>query len=223
MIMSEPSESVRLTPSAFTKSKAKLLRVQRKAIYLRGETFTITFKVHNPMKVDFPGGRFDAEIVFPGKRAEFVRDLAVSKLAPGKDWKSESTEFNALAEGYALVYVRNLSVKGGSQGRWVDGEDRDIMVEGKSRTYAIHGFHVETRRDYYTYFAFVVSAVSLAILVSERVFADVVPSWLCLGSWFLPSRYLQLAWYLALVVVALYVVFAEGRKEKGQNDENGDK
>lgn len=194
--------------------------MQREAIYLRGEPFTISFKVRNLMKVDFPGGRFDAEIVFPDKRFEAVRDLTVSKLAPDHEWESKSTDFNALAEGYALVYLKDLHVNGGSLGRWVDGEGRDIMAEGGGRTNAIHGFHVETRRDYHTYFAFVMSAVSLAILISERVFATMVPSWLCLGSWFFPSRYLELGWYVPLVVAALYVVFTEGRGGENRKDKN---
>jgi hypothetical protein len=204
--MSRPVTSFRyrLTPGARTESKARLLRLRRGAIYIRGDSFDITFNVHNPMTVDFPGGKFDAFIVYPSKQAEYVRDLAIPRLPPGRDWQSNPTEFNALAEGYALVYLGRLDVQG-ERGRWVNSEGRDIWSARWQHTDAIHGFHVETRRDYHTYFALVVSAVSLIILISERVYSTLLDA---------ATRTLYgpvlLTWYMILVVAGLVVVFTEG-------------
>jgi hypothetical protein len=95
--MSGPVTSVpyRLTPGAHTESKARLLQVRRTAIYIRGDSFEITFNVHNPMKADFPGGKFDAYIVYPSKQAEYVRNLTIPRLPPGGDSQSKPTEFSA--------------------------------------------------------------------------------------------------------------------------------
>lgn len=173
--MSGEGISYRLILAASTESKARVLGIRRK-VYLRGELFTITFEIQNPMDIDFPGGRFRAAIVFPTKQVEYVRNVAIPKLAPGKNWQSESFSFNALAEGYALVYPRDLDVVDGRNstiGHWVDAEGREI--EWDIEATAIHGFHVETRRDYYTYYALLVSTASLAILVFERLFSLQLP------------------------------------------------
>lgn len=161
----------RLTLAAFTESKARVLGIRRK-VYIRGELFTITFQIHNPMDIDFPGGTFRAAIVFPTKQAEYVRNVTIPRLAPGKNWKSGSFEFTALAEGYALVYPRDLDVDemNNTIGHWVDAEGREIMWD--IEPIAVHGFHVETRRDYYTYYALLVSTASLAILVFEKLFSS---------------------------------------------------
>jgi len=156
------------------------------------------------MKVDFPGGKFDAYIVYPSKQAEYVRGLTVPRLPPGGDWQSNPTEFNALAEGYALVYLGHLDVHGEWE-QWVNSENRDIWSTARHHTDAIHGFHVETRRDYHTYFALVVSAVSLAILITERVYSTLLDA-------AARARYnpILLVWYIILVVTGLFVVFTEG-------------
>ena len=66
---------------------------------------------------------------------------------------------------------------------------------------------METRRDYHTYFALVASAVSLAILISEKVYSTLLldPASQARNS---P---LLLAWYAVLVVLALFVLLTEGR------------
>jgi hypothetical protein len=88
------------------------------------------------MKADFPGGKFDAYIVYPSKQAEYVRNLTIPRLPPGGDWRSEPTEFNALAEGYALVYLGQLDVQE-KLGQWVNGEDKDIWSAAQDHTDAI--------------------------------------------------------------------------------------
>lgn len=219
--MSVSTAPFQLTPSAFTTSKAKLLRVLREAIYLRGELFTIRIKVHNHMDAEFPEGN-----ALPISSLQVSRPSTSGVKYPNwgleENGKAKPVDFHALADGYALVSLGFLDVTGrGEVGKWVDDQGRDMLHI--DHTHAIHGFHVEARRDYHTYFALVASVVSLAILISERVFASVVPSWLSPGFWLFPSWYLQLGWYVALVAAALYIVFTEGRKAESHATKPADK
>lgn len=145
-----------LSVSAFTESKAKLLGLTRKDIYIRGQDFTIKFGFTNPMQKRFVGGKFHATIDFPSEQQEAL-SIDVPPLEPGGKWETEwFPSITALAEGNALVHPQSMSIAPGIADEirpdhnpvttaFVD--ERGLPVR------AIHRIHIELGRDYYTYYA----------------------------------------------------------------------
>lgn len=172
-----------LRVSALTESKAKLLLVTRKNIYIRGERFRIDFTIANVTEKEFPGGRFGAEVRFPTQQVTEV-SFNVPRLAPRDAVVVREVEdVEAYAEGTALVYADYMTmspqiadsihpdhapvtVEFVTDNRQVGTSVGGAVIGTRS---AIHSIHIELRRDYYTYYAFLIAAVSLSILAVDRV------------------------------------------------------
>ena len=139
-------------------SKAKLLcgKIKTKK-FLFGENYEIKFKMRNVGEKDFPGGGVEIWIDYTsGQRHVMKFDLP--KIEKGGEVLIEKITKSALGEGYALFFGK------------ITANDRErVQLIGYGQELPEHvsfgAIFIETRRDVYSYYALITSAVSLVLLV----------------------------------------------------------
>jgi hypothetical protein len=126
---------------------------------MRGGLFIIRLNFKNVEQASFPGGDVEVSIRYPTRQYERF-ESKIPPLAPGKDhWTGWKGPFSAFAEGYALVWVSQIA-----------SSIPIVFVNSKgTQLHAVHGIHVEMKRDIYTFYALVATAISLAGLAVEKM------------------------------------------------------
>lgn len=106
----------------------------------------------------YPGGELELEIRYSTHQANRLRG-ALPSLESGKSFGWPPVIFNALADGYGLIHC-NMK----PDATFIDESNKAFARED-----AVSSIYVLTETDVYTFYALVISAISLAIIALERV------------------------------------------------------
>ena len=149
-------------------SQAKILRIIKTKRFLQGEkfSFSLTFKNLDEKKSTQPF-LFGIMIEYPTRQKEYYPG-SVPEIAPLQEHTTEPQDFDALSEGYALFSVDVPKIGKVSEIREVDlVQWGGIALRNEM---AFGGVNVEAKHTVYTLYGFLITAVSLSILILEKIY-----------------------------------------------------
>ena len=149
-------------------SKGRILKIFKTKRFLQGQKFgaSLTFRNLDEKQWTQP---FDFKIAidYPTTQMEFVIG-SVSEIAPLKEIQVKALDFDALSEGFALFSVDSPKI-----GKVKEAGEVDLVQWGGApleNRIAFRGVNIETEMDILTQYGFLFSAVSLVILVLEKLY-----------------------------------------------------
>ena len=139
-------------------SKAKLFRLKKSKKFIVGEKYIVSFNVKNIGDKDFPGGRFTFNIRYTdGRTVSLWGGLPALRIK--QELHIEPWETDALSKDYALFTGKIIA----NDSNPVELCDKggQLRSEGK----AFGSIFIQTYTEIYSYYALIVSAISLVTLV----------------------------------------------------------
>jgi hypothetical protein len=149
-----------LSIEIITTSYAKKFMKRLKSYVVR-EPYSVDVKFTNLAKTSFPGGQVTLLVAWPNGQGVTL-DVIIPKLQPN-EWrvvKLDKTE--ALAEGFGLFLCKEWKANDGQSIRLFDAQGR--LVDSKV---AVHSIPVKTWEEIYSFWALLVAAASLVIIVVD--------------------------------------------------------
>jgi len=149
-------------------SQARILGIFKTKRFLQGEKFSFSLIFRNlDEKKSTQGFPFGIIIEYPTKQREYYGG-SVSEIMPLQETTTEPQDFTALSEGYVLFSVLMPKIGKVSE----IGEVDLVQWSGLPlrNEMAFGGENIEAKRDVYTLYGFLVTAISFFILVLEKIY-----------------------------------------------------
>ena len=149
-------------------SQARILGIFKTKRFLQGEKFSFSLIFRNlDEKKSTQGFPFGIIIEYPTKQREYYGG-SVSEIMPLQETTTEPQDFTALSEGYVLFSVLMTKIAKVSE----IGEVDPVQWSGipLRNEMAFGGENIEAKRDVYTLYGFLVTAISFFILVLEKIY-----------------------------------------------------
>jgi len=147
-----------------SKSKATILGKSLRD-YLVGQNFRATYKLTNIGDQLFPGGFFAVEIRWPNGQFENT-PYTIPQLAPSESKLAEpQSDWGVLSRGFALFYLVDTRDNNGKDIIFYSGPNDTIP-----RSVSFYSILGKDPEELYQYWAMIVGAAALVILVGEKLF-----------------------------------------------------
>lgn len=149
---------------ARSKSSAKIGPFPRED-YVVGQKYRIYYELENIGRTPFPGGTLQVYIHWPNGQIVGQR-FSIDPLAPGASCRTKIRDTDALARGFALIYVSPIIAQDGVSVEMCSSPGKRLQqISPALNLYHIHSIYAKPTEEITGYWAMWISAVSLLLFV----------------------------------------------------------